>query len=253
MQSSETSAPEVAEASNTIIGREKRKARRERPLNKAVYASSPQQKQRYWNEFDDGEEIPDHEPYAVYIDPNASSFPGASIISRFSNTIVSATQKLKSRAWREKSTADEQESLLGNERPTSQSSADSSDLENGKPHPSFLPHDRHRRSSNLFQRSLPHDNAHDIWVTRAAIVSFIVSLVVLSLVVMLVITGRRKAVAETDVGALVGVAFSLALGVGGLLGVTWRKRRANWLSLTIAGLLFTVIVAGNSVLLVRVL
>lgn len=251
MQSSETSAPDIAESSRTI-GRQKRKARKERPLNKAVYDSSPQPKQRYWNEFDDGEESSDHEPYAVYIDPNASLFPGASIISRFSNSIASATQKLKSRAWREKSTADERGSLLGNERPTSQSSTDSSDLENGRPRPSFLPHDRRRRST-VFERTLPRDSPHDIWVTRAASVSFILSFVLLFLVVVLVMTGRRKAVAETDVGALVGVAFSLALGVGGLLGLMLRKRRANWLSLTIAGLLFTVIVAGNSVLLVRVL
>ena len=233
--------------------RQKRKARKERPLNKAVYESSPQQNQRYWNEFDDGEENSDHEPYAVYIDPNASVFPGASIVSRFSNSIMSATQKLKWRAWREKSTADERESLLGNERPTSRSSTDSSDLENGRPRPSFLPYDRHRRSPTVFERTLPRDNPHDIWVTRAAIVSFIISFVLLFLVGVLVITGRRKAVAETDVGALVGAAFSLALGVGGLLGLVLRKRRANWLSLTIAGLLFTGIVAGNSVLLVRVL
>ena len=143
--------------------------------------------------------------------------------------------------------------MLGNDRPTSRSSTDSSDLENGRPRPSFLPHERHRGSSTVFERTLPRDSPHDIWVTRAAIVSFILSFVLLFLVVVLMKTGRRKAVAATDVGALVGVAFSLALGVGGLLGLVLRKRRASWLSLTMAGLLFTGIVAGNSVLLVQVL
>ena len=252
LQSSETSAPDVSESSNTVIERQKRKARRERPLNRAVYESSPQQRQRYWNEFDDGEDVLDPETYAVYIDPKASSFPGAAVISRFANTLKSSFQKLKSQMWREKSTSDERESLLGDGRPDSRSSTDSSDLESGRRGAELLPRKRHRRSSPLLQKT-SHDSVGDGWISRASNASFLLSFVLLFLVVVLVTTGRRNAVAETDIGALVGVAFSLALGFGGFAGIALRKQRASWIWLTVAALLFTAIVIGNSVLLVQVL
>ena len=155
--------------------------------------------------------------------------------------------------WREKSTSDERESLLGDERPNSRSSTDSSDIENCRPGAELLPHERHRGPSTLLQRTLPHDSVRDTWITWASIVSFLLSFVLVFLVVVLVTTGRRNAIAETDVGALVGVAFSLALGFGGLAGMALRKQRASWIWLTVAALLFTAIVVGNSVLLVQVL
>lgn len=227
--------------------------RRERPLNRAVYESSPQRKQRYWNEFDDGEEIQENKAYTVYIDPNASSFPGTATVSRLADAVKSTTQKLKSRFRCENSRVDERVSLLENERSISQSSTDSSDIENGRLRATFLPHIRNRRSLTLLQRALPHDNTRDAWVTLASVISLILSFVLLFLDIILVMTGRRKAVAETDIGVLVGAAFSLALGVGGLVGFAVRSRRASWIWLTVASLLFIPIIVGNSVLLVQVL
>lgn len=227
--------------------------RRERPLNRTVYESSPQRRQRYWNEFDDGEDVLDHETYTVYTDPDASSFPGAAAISHFANALKSSSQRLKSRMWREKSTSDERESLLGDERPNSRSSTESSDLESGKPGAELSRHRRHRGPSTSLQRTPRHDSVRDTWVTRSSIASFVLSFVLLFLAVVLVKTGRRNAVAETDVGALVGVAFSLALGFGGLAGMALRRQRASWIWLTVAALLFAAIVIGTSVLLVQVL
>ena len=195
----------------------------------------------------------DHETYTVYIDPDASSFPGAAVISRFANVLKSSSQWLKSQRWREKSTSDERKSLLGDERPNSRSSTDSSDMESGRPGAGLPPHRRRRGPSKVPRRALPRDSVRDTWVTRSSIASFVLSFVLLFLAIVLVTTGRRNAVAETDVGALVGVAFSLALGSGGLAGMTLRRRRASWIWLTVAALLFTAIVIGNSVLLVQVL
>ena len=195
----------------------------------------------------------DHESYTVYIDPNASSFLGAAVISRFTNALKSSSQKLKSQIWREKSTSGERESLLGDGRPDSRSSTDSSDIESGRAGAELLPHKRHRGPPKVLQGTLPHDSVRDTWITRASIASFLLSFVLLFLVVVLVTTGRKKAAAETDVGVLVGVAFSLALGFGGLAGIALRRQRASWIWLTVATLLFTAIVIGNSVLLVQVL
>ncbi|KAL8797345.1 MAG: hypothetical protein Q9195_000499 [Heterodermia aff. obscurata] len=253
IQSSETSAPEVSDPANTTIERQKRKARRERPLNRAVYESSPQQRQRYWNEYDDGEDASDLETYTVYTDPNASSFPGAALLSLAANSLKSSSQKLKSQIWREKSTSEERESLLGDERPNSRSSTDSSDLESGRPGAGLLPQKHHQGPPTLHQRALAHDIVRDSWITQMSVASFLVSFVLLFLVVVLVTTGRRNAVAETDVGALVGVAVSLALGFGGLAGMALRKQRASWIWLTVAAVLFIAIVIGNSVLLVQIL
>ena len=175
------------------------------------------------------------------------------MLSRFANALKSSSQKLKSKMWREKSTSDERECLLGDENQNSRSSTDSSDIESGRPGAELLPRRRHGGVSALLQRTLPHDSVRDTWITRASIASFLLSFVLLFLVVVLVATGRRNAVAETDVGALVGVAFSLTLGIGGLTGMALRRQRASLIWLTVAALLFTAIVIGNSVLLVQVL
>ena len=229
--------------------------RRKRPLNKAFHDAPPGSEQRYWNEFDDGDDISDNETYAIYVDTDApNAFPGAATLSRFAGFATASTQKMKSWLWREKSLDGERQSLLENEGTSSRSSSEASDIENGKLGPTSIRHARHGRSFALLPRSLrPSGNAREVWPTGVSIGAFLVAYVLLFLVVILVTTGRRKAVATTDIGALVGVAFSLVFGLTGLAGRAFRREGASWIWWTIMSFLFVILVVGNGVILVRVL
>lgn len=254
-QSSETSIPNNSESSPSHNVRQKRKIPKRRPLSKAVYKPPPSQEDRYWNEFDDGDENTEDETYTIYVNPNASSpLPGAATISRFAAFLEGSNNKLRSWLWREKGTEGERQSLLEHERPNSRSSSESSDVENGRLGPTQSRHDHLHRSPTIGRRFLPHyGSGGEAWLGGASIGAFLVAYVLLLLAVILVTTGRRKARAQTDVGVLVGAAFSLALGLVGLTGRAWRGERASWMWWSVTSCLFVILVIGNSVILVHVL
>ena len=229
--------------------------RRERPLNRAVYETSPQQKQRYWNEFDDGDEVSDNDTYTIPIDPHSSSiFPGALAASRIINVMRSSALRFQSRILGEESTSKEQQPLLGNERPTSGSSNGSSDLESGEPRKTIQARKTSRSRLAPWSSFAPSQNhSRDALLSWVSVASFVLSFVLLFLVLILVTTGRRKAAATVDVGVLIGAVFSLALGFGGLLGVAMRTKRASIVWWFVTSLLFAVIVIGNIILLIQAL
>lgn len=253
LQSSETSAPDMSESSPTINMGQKRRIRRKRPLNRAVHKAPPTPEQRYWNEFDDGDDNTDNETYTIYVDPDTpNAFPGASTLSPVVGLATVCYQKMKSWLWREKSMDSERQSLLENERASSRSSSDASDIENGRPGPISMQHVYHGRSPTMLRRYLgPSGNTREVWLAWASIGAFLVAYVLLFLVIILVTTGRRKAVATTDIGALVGVAFSLVFGLGGLGAC--RRGGPSWIWWIVTSCLFVLLVVGNGVILVRVL
>ena len=156
--------------------------------------------------------------------------------------------------WREKGTGGERQSLLEHERPSSRSSSEASDVENGRLGPPQLRHGHHGHYPTTGRRFVPqYGSKGEAWLSGVSIGAFVVAYVLLLLAVILMTTGRRKARAETDVGVLVGAAFSLALGLAGLTARAWRGERVSWTWWSVTSSLFVILVIGNSVILVHVL
>ena len=250
LESSETSVPETVEPPSTAT-RKKRKLRRE-SLRRESQDASQRENIRYWNEFDDGDEGTENNAYTIFIDPNASSsFPGAATISHITKASIN---RVKSLFRRQKTPDLERQPLLGDHASVTRSNSEDSDLEDGAASPPYRTHSHqglpsHPRRKPLFSPR----NTRETWLTGACVASFILSLVLLFMETILINTSRRKAVAATDVGVLVGVAFSLALGIGGLGATAARAERVGWVWWTVVVLLFAVVVAGNGLLLTIVL
>ena len=81
MSHHDSSAAEASKSLPEISGKNTKKKRAR------IVAQSPPVRshvqQRYWNEFDDGDsDVNQEESYAIYIDPNEPSFPGAETVSK---------------------------------------------------------------------------------------------------------------------------------------------------------------------------
>ena len=249
IESSKTSVQDESKLPETDFKQQKMKSRKE-PQGKAAYGPPPKTEQRYWNEFDDGDEYSQSEPYTIFIDPQASStFPGMTMISYFAKSAKSSTQRIKSWLRGEQSSEAERQSLIEGRRTTSSSSDESSDLESGRQYTVQSWKDSHGRI--LFSQG-SQIRTRDTWLTGTSVAALLISYILLFLVMVLVATGRRKAVATTDVGVLVGAAFSLALAFGGLIALSLR-RPTKWIWWAIAVLLFVSSIVGNGVLLAIVL
>jgi len=171
LESSETSAPDTLD-----LPRKKRKLRRE-SLRRKIQDPTQRKSIRYWNEFDDGES-PDDNAYTIYVDPNASVFPGAATLSRFAEATAT---KFKSLLRRDRPpAADLERQPLLDDSTTRSSSEDDSDLEDGSTLSPYRTHPHLPTASYSSSRTPPH-NAGGKWLTRACIACSILLLVLLAL------------------------------------------------------------------------
>ncbi|KAL8942948.1 MAG: hypothetical protein Q9216_001363 [Gyalolechia sp. 2 TL-2023] len=90
IESSATSVPNLSEPSPVKATKKKRRLRKDKPLRQQVAKPRQGSNQHYWNEYDDGEENIDNEPFVIYVDPNKStSFPGFPTIHRAVSSMAS--------------------------------------------------------------------------------------------------------------------------------------------------------------------
>ncbi|KAI9749259.1 MAG: hypothetical protein M4579_006936 [Chaenotheca gracillima] len=88
VESSATSVPDLLESPPLSSFKKKRRKIREHPLRKEVDTYATPQK-KYWNEYDDGDERPEDEPYTIFVDPNASSYlPSSATLVHLAHTII---------------------------------------------------------------------------------------------------------------------------------------------------------------------
>lgn len=176
IESSETSTPDSAQPPEPVFPKKKRKLRRE-SLRRKIHDPSKGKNIRYWNEFDDGESVDDN-AYSIYIDPNASAFPGAAAVSRFAEA---TTTRFKSLFRRDKPpAADLERQPLLDESNTRSSSGDDSDLEDGSTLSPYRSHPNLPTASYSSSRN-PPENAGGRWPMRACKAGFILLLVLLAL------------------------------------------------------------------------
>ena len=257
-ESPATSVPDQLQADAFKAFKKKHRNRAESSLNrKRLYSNSLSQ--RYWNEFDDGDNATPNEAYTIFVDPNASGdFPGAATMSKLANAITSTSKPLAEKVrslWKSSAQAtaapvNEQQSLMADyfaQRPSAEDSdldSDNSSAEN--PHRS-----RHYSTfPNAIRRSTaPYSVAsRDILLFRCCIASFLASLILLGIANVLTFTTRRRYAFTADVGAMVGVASSLMFGAAGT-GMMVARKEVGWIERALVLLVFGGICVGNAALI----
>ena len=256
-ESSATSVPEQLANPPLSTFKRKRKFPKKRRLpTKELKGSSPSE-QRYWNEFDDGSEGGRDEPYAIFVDPNATgTFLGVATVSRILSSLSenSRTSWEKIQTWLKPKPEDhtnpaERSSLLEDSTsPTSPTIDDSSDSEietnatvkrRGY---STLP-SRHRHHHH-------HRSARETMLFRCVLGSFTTAILFVIVAIILIGTGRRKATAEVNVGVVICVAASLVFAVIGVGCTIGRHDSTTWLHRAVVGLAFVLVLLGDAGVLV---
>ncbi|KAL8800321.1 MAG: hypothetical protein Q9200_007284 [Gallowayella weberi] len=240
-ESSATSVPEIPQQLPQKTSRKKRRLRRDRPLRKQITTTPKPNHQRYWNEYDDGDENSENEPFAIYIDPNKSSaFPGFLTISKAASSLAS---KAKSRLY-------PPQQLTGKTPDETASPADDSDLEDSPTAP--LMDYRKQNHYSTFQARPSTDYAfrgREIFLTRSCIALYVASSVLLIIAALLASSGRRKAHFEVDVGVIIGVTFSLVFAVAGVGCVLTKKESVGKVQKGCVFVALTVVCACSGILL----
>lgn len=228
-ESSATSVPNTPGPSVKASPKRKRRIRGDKRLRQHVAQPRPQ---RYWNEYDDGDEYSENEPFAIYIDPNEPTFPHASkAISSLAAHAKRASKKvglwLRSSADATNGTpsATDDDHPYVNHVATPEDDSGHDDsltaplLYYTRQRPYFTFHDRHvvddRYHHPYRGRELP--------LARCCVASFVASFVLLLVAAMMASAGRRKAMFEVDVGVVTGVVFSLVFAIAGVLSMLTRR------------------------------
>ena len=238
-----TSVPDLLETPPLkSFKKKRRKSRREHPLRKQLSTHGPYQ--RYWNEFDNGDEAPVPEAYTILIEPNDSlnTYPGAQTFSKLVSTISSATTSSsdKIRSWfhpksKEPSASDSDQNYL-DQRPllhershpdtliSSSSSSSSSSTLNGRLH--------HTQYSTFPTPARPR--SHSRFLSHASAFSFLASILLLSAVAILISIRHPKhhtpGTFSNDVAIVAGLSASLILSIVGVacMEIGRRKQPASY-------------------------
>ncbi|KAK8114168.1 hypothetical protein PG999_006237 [Apiospora kogelbergensis] len=214
---------------------------------------------RYWNEYDNGSEAGDEE-YTLYINPDDSgSFPGLGSMKGMFN---GSARKI--RGWLGHTDKDgERQSLLNAHHNTPgdyfsfRNSAHNTDNEATEDedsssveyptmgyaaHYAALPSVEDQRVAR-FREKVMH---------RCAILSFLISIVLLVVASVLVATGRHRLQVEVDVGVTLAVVVSLFAGCTGLGSMLYRQDPLSFIYQAVIWFTFIGICVLNGMLLVLV-
>ncbi|KAL8970431.1 MAG: hypothetical protein Q9183_001525 [Haloplaca sp. 2 TL-2023] len=235
------------------VPKKKRRRLADKSLRQQIHQAS---RQRYWNEYDNGDEDSDNEPFAIYIDPNrSSSFPGAHTISNAASSLAAQVKRSskKLRSWigfSEK--PHEQTSLLADEAASPED--EDSDLEDSPMNPLMDRRRKPRHYATFRDRYVIDRNvqARESLLQRCCVAFFLASFVLLLVATCLASAGRRKAVFKVDIGVITGVVFSLVFAVAGV-GCTFKRTgRVGHLQRALVFGALTVVCVGSGVLLAGV-
>lgn len=239
---------------STLKKKRKLHPRKEHPLREEIIAIPHADHQRYWNEFDDGDEGSENEAYTIFVDPDSStSFLGGGVVSNLIQHLVSkakaSTQKIKD--WVNSTSIQERRPLIAHNDSSAQASAeDDSDLDNDELSPT---RSRIRRHYSTFPSSHPSRHAlqsRETLLLGASIASFAASLVMLLVAAILATTGRKKAAVTVDLGVVVGIIVSLIFSGMGVGATIARNDRLGWVHRSTVALLFVLDCLGCGVLAV---
>ncbi|KAL8857289.1 MAG: hypothetical protein Q9198_010731, partial [Flavoplaca austrocitrina] len=206
VESSATSVPEILGPSYQKASKKKRRPREDRQVPQQLNESREYNHHRYWNEYDDGDENLENEPFAIYVNPHQKT-------PLFDATSTLASQvrgmSIKAKQWLR--LADKNASKTTSE---TGSTEDDSDLENSVRDPLLSPQKQHIYSTFQRRHAVDHaTKAQALLLTRCCMAFYTASFVLLIVAALLAASGRRKAHLEVDVGVITGVVFSLIFAV----------------------------------------
>ncbi len=222
-------------------------------LQKRLQEPAQSSHKRYWNEFDDGSEGSQDEPYTIFVDPNASySVPGTAAVSRLFALLSSSIKASEKKILRwlrssNKTRHGEQRPLVDGEGSLSTADSDQSDVDSSTRHVKPSPHRRYSTFPALLQP--PAVRARGALLFRSCIASFASSFILLIVAAILITTGRRKAANTVDAGVIIGVVSSLVFAIMGVGSMVKRKTDVGWAHRAVVWLAFVCVVLASSIML----
>ena len=202
---------------------------------------------RYWNEFDDGDsDVNAEDTYAIYVDPNGSSFPGAETVSKVFGSMYDSLSKGSKRviSWlpiaseREQPSSGERTPLLFDEQGNTDVDPESS----GSDIDEFLvqPRRKKRRPSIYQSPSQPPWKSRGRFrpgqplskrqrALEATLFQFYTGLIALAYLLLIMAgilfsAGRRKKVLEVDAGIVAGVVAAEACAGISIVLICMRRK-----------------------------
>ena len=249
-----TSVPDMLESPPLRAFKKKRRLHKKHPLNDQIIQIPKPQQQRYWNEFDDGDEGSEEEVYTIFVDPNKfSAFLGADAISKLVTSIAlgakALSRRVKSWLYSEPQTTPNEQAPLLNDYLAQSAFVDDSDVDDDISPESLIRDPRRRYSTFCQQRNYRARQSRDALLFRFCVASFVASFVLLGISAILTSTGRRKSALAVKLGVLVGVIWSLIFAIVGVGTLTARTKNLGWIHRAAVLLILTIICVGNGVLL----
>lgn len=216
-----------------------------------VVIQLPPPQEHYWNEYDDGSEGGDNEPYTIYVDPDAESFPGAKTIAYIFSQTKKPMESISAWLSPNSSPTERRPLLTGDSYSSERQSIIDTDVD-----------DETYASSSDFPAgyathyaTFPSVNEQKYSRYREYMLFYVMlgcfgaSLLLLLVAGILVITGKNKLRVEVDAGVFVGVISSLFFAAMGVCTLLYRKDNLGWLYRTCVGFTCVTIMFLNFLLL----
>jgi hypothetical protein len=281
VDSSATSPPNSTKSTppaTPLIPTQEATERHHPPKRKASRRKSRQERQaiqRYWNEFDDGDEAREDQIYAIYVNPDEhTSFPGAETMSKALSSMYQSLGRTRRRiiSWlpMQSRDHDRDEDVEGVRRPLLGVRSRDADYENddssdtGTPNSPVKSSKRGRSTrypiSPDVRRTLLKSSRHstkghyvhpsrEITLFRTYVGCYAIALILLIMSAILKATGRHRAKVEVDAGVIVGVIAALCSAIIGMSLMISREERLSWLHRGIGGSTFLAVCIGSGWLL----
>jgi hypothetical protein len=198
--------------------------------------------QTYWNEYDNGSEAGDDEPYTIYV-PSSETFPGSNAI------VYIAKSARRLRGWLSPhGTFTERQRLLPGDSYFGQDHEDAGDDDDGtfptgyRAYAAQLPSIADQRFARHRERLL----------SRGTLAAFAASLALLLLAATLLVTGKQRLRAQVDAGAAVGVVGALCFAALGACLTLCRAQRVGCCRRAVVAVAFLAVCGASGTLLVLV-
>lgn len=215
---------------------------------------SQQPQIKYWNEYDDGSDAGGPEDdYAIYIDPDESTFPGLGYVQA-----VLSLPLEKAKSWFRARRSSDREPLLDPSRPptrgySSTATANTDSDEEGYASSSEFPSQgfaAHYAFPSITDQKVHRYRENVLFWTTVG--CFFVSFALLAISSVLITTGRHRLRVEVDAAVTIGVAMSLLCACSGIGAALYRKDTWSLLHRLAIGSAFIATCLLNGMLLVLV-
>jgi VTC domain len=281
IDSSATSLPNSTKTTppaTPLIPTQKTTERHPSQKRKASRRKSRQERQaiqRYWNEFDDGDEAREDQVYAIYVNPDEhTAFPGAETVSKAFSSMYQSLGRTKRCiiSWLPMQSRDHDldDDVEGVHRPLLGVHSRDADYENDDSSDTGTPNSpvkssrggrstRCPSSPDVRRTSLKSSRhstkrhyvhpSHEITLFRTYVGCYAIAFILLTMSAILKATGRHKAKVQVDAGVIVGVIAALCSAIIGMSLMISREERLSWFHRALGGSTFLVVCIGSGWLL----